>query len=294
MTINDLAGRLLEPSLGVANTAREAVATPVRAPRQQRVITLKSPREIALMREAGRLVAQAHELVRGMIAPGVTTAELDLAVERLFADHHAVPLFKGVPGKVPFPAVCCISVNEQVVHGIPGSRVLESGDLVKVDTGCRLNGWCGDSAWSYPVGEVDEVKQRLLQVGEENLAIAIRELGQQKRWSQVAGQMERAVRAAGFSVVEQFVGHGIGREMHEDPQVPNYVSPQLRRFDFKLEPGLVVAIEPMVNAGTKHVVVSKRDHWTVETRDRRPSVHFEHTVALTAEGPVILTALNDP
>src|SRR5579872_1289763 len=240
------------------------------------------------MREAGRLVAQAHSLVSRMVEPGCTTAEIDAVVERLFEKHGAVPLFKGVPGKVPFPSVCCISINEQVVHGIPGPRQLERGDIVKVDTGCRLNGWCGDAAWTYAVGEIDELKRRLMQIGEENLYLAIREAGRVKRWSEVAQSMEKHVKQAGFSVVEQFVGHGIGREMHEDPQVPNFVSAQLKRHDFRLEPGLVLAIEPMVNAGTKNVRVLK-DHWTVETKDRKPSVHFEHTVAITAAGPDILT-----
>ena len=252
------------------------------------MISLKRPREIELMREAGRLVARAHVLIKKMIEPGVTTAEIDSTVERLFDQHGATPLFKGVPGKVPFPSVCCISINEQVVHGIPGSRRLERGDIVKIDTGCRLNGWCGDSAWTYAVAEIDPLKKRLMQVGEENLYLAIRELGRCRRWSEVAQAMEQQVRKAGFSVVEQFVGHGIGREMHEDPQVPNFVSAQLKRQDFRLEPGLVLAIEPMVNAGTKNVRVLK-DHWTVETKDRKPSVHFEHTVALTAAGPDILT-----
>ena len=244
------------------------------------------------MREAGRLVAQAHALVGEMIRPGITTREIDLAVEALFEKRGATPLFKGVPGKVPFPAVCCISVNEQIVHGIPGNRVLQDGDIVKVDTGCRLDGWCGDSAWSYAVGPIDEVKQKLMKVGEENLQIAIREVGRCKKWSEVAEKMEKAVKDAGFSVVEQFVGHGIGREMHESPQVPNFVNSQLRKHDFRLEPGLVIAIEPMVNAGTKHVRVLS-DHWTVETKDRKPSVHFEHTVALTADGPYVLTTLED-
>lgn len=253
------------------------------------MISLKRPREIELMREAGRLVARAHQQVSRMIEPGVTTAEIDSAVERLFEQNSATPLFKGVPGKVPFPAVCCISVNEQVVHGIPGPRRLEAGDIVKIDTGCRLNGWCGDSAWTYAVGEIDPLKRRLMDIGEENLYLAIRESGRCKRWSEVAQVMERHVRQAGFSVVEQFVGHGIGREMHEDPQVPNFVSAQLKRHDFRLEPGLVLAIEPMVNAGTKNVRILK-DHWTVETKDKKPSVHFEHTVALTADGPDILTS----
>lgn len=260
------------------------------------MISLKRPREIELMREAGRLVGRAHKIIRDMIEPGITTEEIDRAVEKLFADHNATPLFKGVEnstaGKPAFPAVCCISVNEQVVHGIPGSRRLEPGDIVKVDTGCRLNGWCGDSAWSYAVGEIDPLKKKLMQVGEENLYLAIREIGRRKRWSEVALAMEKHVHQAGFSVVEQFVGHGIGREMHEDPQVPNFVSDQLKRHDFRLEPGLVLAIEPMVNAGTKSVRVLK-DHWTVETRDRKPSVHFEHTVAVTPEGPEILTKRED-
>lgn len=256
------------------------------------MISLKRPREIELMREAGRLVAQAHRLIREMIAPGVTTAEIDQTVERLFSQYNAAPLFKGVEnttqGKPPFPSVCCISVNEEVVHGIPGSRRLAEGDIVKIDTGCRLNGWCGDSAWTYAVGKIDPLKQKLMQIGEDNLYLAIRELGRKRRWSEVAQSMERHVRQAGFSVVEQFVGHGIGREMHEDPQVPNFVSDQLKRHDFRIEAGLVLAIEPMVNAGTKSVRVLK-DHWTVETKDRKPSVHFEHTVAITAAGPEILT-----
>src|SRR4029450_7350919 len=138
------------------------------------VISLKRPREIEFMREAGRLVSRAHSLIRGMVEPGVTTAELDVAVERLFDQHGATPLFKGVPGKVPFPSVVCISINEQVVHGIPGARRLERGDIVKVDTGCRLNGWCGDSAWTYAVGEIDLLKQRLMPIGKKNLYLALR------------------------------------------------------------------------------------------------------------------------
>ena len=252
------------------------------------MITLKSRREIELMRHAGRLVAEAHQLVRGMVEPGVTTGEIDAAVERLFAEQGAKPLFKGVPGKVPFPAVTCISVNQQVVHGIPGDRKIHGGDIVSVDTGCKVAGWCGDAAWTYPVGDVDPEKARLLEIGRESLFVAIREVGRQKRWSQVAALMEKTVKEAGFSMVEEFVGHGIGQEMHEDPQVPHYVGKKLREQDFALEPGLVLAIEPMVNAGKKRVRVL-RDHWTVETVDGKPSVHFEHTVALTADGPLILT-----
>lgn len=257
------------------------------------MITLKSSRELELMREAGRLVAQAHKIIRDMVHPGVKTKSIDREVESFFRNHNATPLFKGVPGKVPYPASTCISINEQVVHGIPGERELREGDIISVDTACRLNGWCGDAAWTYAVGQIDHEKQKLMQIGERNLWLAIDHLCKFQRWSQVAGLMEREVHKAGFSVVEQFVGHGIGREMHEDPQVPNFVSPQLRRHDFRLEPGLVIAIEPMVNSGTKNVRVSKSDHWTVTTKDNRPSVHFEHTVAITANGPLILTRLED-
>ncbi len=240
------------------------------------------------MQRAGQIVAEAHQVARKMIRPGVSTKEIDAAVEELFARRHAVPLFKGVPGRVPFPAVTCISVNDEVVHGIPGDRVLQEGDIVSLDTGCRLGGWCGDAAWTYPVGEVDDEKQRLMASGQRVLELAIRELGRCKTWSQVAGQMVAAVAEDGFSMVEDLVGHGIGRDMHEDPQVPNYVSRGLRRFDFEIQPGLVVAIEPMVNAGGKQVRLLA-DHWTIAAVDGRPSVHFEHTVAVTESGPQILT-----
>lgn len=255
------------------------------------MISLKSSREIALMREAGKVVAQALDLARQMVRPGVKTIEIDRAVEDFFAQQGVVPLFKGVPGKVPFPAVICISINEQVVHGIPGDRVIEAGDIVSIDTGCKLNGWCGDSATTIPVEPIGPDVRRLLDVAEESLNIAIREVGQQRRWSQVARIMEEYVKKEGFSLVEKFVGHGIGREMHEEPQVPNFVGPDLLKNDFWLEEGLTLAIEPMVNMGTKQVRLLK-DHWTVVTRDNKPSAHFEHAVAITADGPLVLTALD--
>jgi len=243
------------------------------------------------MREAGRIVAQAHQIVRDAIHPGITNGEIDQKVETLFEQHQAEPLFKGYPGKVPYPAVTCISVNDEVVHGIPGNRVLQVGDIVSVDTGCRVSGWCGDSAWTYQVGDVDGEKAKLLKIGEANLMLAISLLSSRKKWSEVAREMQRHVEDSGFSVVDMFVGHGIGREMHEDPQVPGFVNSQVLKEDFDLRPGLVLAIEPMVNAGKKHVVISKTDHWTVRTRDGLPSVHFEHTVAITEDGPRILTAI---
>jgi len=242
------------------------------------------------MRKAGLLVWQAHQIAAALVRPGVTTGEIDAAIEKFFVENRAIPLFKGVPGKVPFPAVACISVNEEVVHGIPGKRVLKEGDVVSIDTGCKLDGWCGDAAITHPVGHVHPEVERLLDVTSEVLQLAIELLAVKSRWSQVASEMGTYVRDAGFSVVENFVGHGIGREMHEEPQVPNFITPQLRRNgDFALEPGLVIAIEPMVNMGTKHVV-GLSDHWTQATKDGKASAHFEHTVALTDKGPWVLTA----
>jgi methionyl aminopeptidase len=241
------------------------------------------------MRKAGLVVWEAHQVARELVRPGVTTAEIDAAVEDLFAKRGAIPLFKGVPGKVPFPAVTCISVNDEVVHGIPGPRQLKEGDVVSIDTGCKLEGWCADSAYTHPVGKVDAQVQRLLDVTKGVLDLAIQKMATSRTWSEVAREMERYVRGAGFSVVECFVGHGIGRQMHEDPQVPNFVSGHLRRNgDFRLEPGLVIAVEPMVNMGTKKVRALP-DHWTQSTADGKPSAHFEHTIAITDQGPYVLT-----
>jgi methionyl aminopeptidase len=252
---------------------------------------LKSPRELGLMREAGKLVAAAHRLARELTKPGVETIVIDRAIEELYKSRNAVPLFKGYPGTtVPFPAVTCISVNEQVVHGIPGRRVLREGDIVKIDTACKLNGWCADAAVTLPVGEIRPELKRLIKVAWETLDIAIEELDRRRWWSEVAMRMQQHVERAGFSVVTQYVGHGIGRIMHEPPQVPNYVNHEVKKHDFRIEPGLVLAVEPMVNVGRKSDVDVLRDHWTVVTRDRLPSAHVEHTVAVTPDGVKILTA----
>lgn len=251
---------------------------------------LRSAREIQKMRKAGLLVWQAHQLAGSMLRPGITTGEIDAAVEEFFVRHNAIPLFKGVPGRVPFPAVTCMSINEEVVHGIPGPRELREGDILSIDTGCKLDGWCGDSAVTHAVGAIPAEVQRLLDVTRGTLDLAIELIGKKSYWSEVAAEMGTYVRDHGFSVVEAFVGHGIGREMHEDPQVPNFVSEQLRRNgDFRLLPGLVIAVEPMVNLGTKRVR-TKPDHWTQVTGDGRPSAHFEHTIAVTESGPYVLTA----
>jgi methionyl aminopeptidase len=264
--------------------------------REIRLIKLKSPREIGLMREAGRVVARALDQVRQLAVPGATTAELDEAVARIFREHNAVPLFRGVPstvkGKPPFPAVICASVNEQVVHGIPNRRPLKEGDILSIDTGCRVNGWCGDSAVTLAIGAIRPEYQKLLDVTQQTLDLAISAMGRCRIWSEVASLMERFVKSQGMYVVEKFVGHGIGQDMHEEPQVPNFVSTALKKNDIHLEPGVVLAVEPMVALGTKEVRTLD-DGWTVETKDRRPSAHFEHTVAMTPDGPRVLTYLED-
>ena len=250
---------------------------------------LKSAREIGLMREAGKLVAEALRICRNMAVPGTRTGDIDRAVEDLYARHGALPLFKGYPGKVPFPAVTCISLNEQVVHGIPGAVTIREGDLVKFDTACKLNGWCADAAITVIVGEISPERRRLVEVGEQVLRLAMEELTRRKWWTEVASRMQQFVESNGFSVVTQYVGHGIGRIMHENPQVANFVNKEVRRNDFRLEEGLVLAVEPMVNMGRQDTD-TLRDHWTVVTRDRLPSVHVEHTLALTAQGVYVVTA----
>jgi methionyl aminopeptidase len=248
------------------------------------------------MREAGKIVAEALRLCRAMAQPGTRTIEIDQAVDALYARYGASPLFKGYPGQVqkaPFPASTCISLNEQVVHGIPGQRIIKEGDLIKIDTACKLNGWCADAAATIVVGEIRPEWRRLIKVANEVLQIAAIEMTRRKWWCEVATRMEQHVKQNGFSVVTQYVGHGIGRVMHEDPQVPNFVNREVRKHDFRLEEGLVIAVEPMVNMGTGQVDVL-RDHWTVVTRDGLPSVHVEHTFAITREGVLVVTADEDP
>ncbi len=250
------------------------------------------------MRQAGICVWQAHQLVAQVIAPGITTAEIDAVIAEHFRLCDAEPLFKDYPhqnqGRPPFPAATCTSINEEVVHGIPTHRKLAEGDIVSVDTGCRINGWCGDAAVTYSAGRISPAVQRLLEVTKGTLNLAFELMHTKSRWSQVAREMAHFVRDHGFSTVECFVGHGIGRQMHEEPQVPNFLSRSLRGSgDFRIEPGLVIAVEPMVNMGTKRVKML-RDHWTQSTLDRKFSAHFEHTIAVSKDGPRLLTAAPSP
>jgi methionyl aminopeptidase len=257
-----------------------------------KAIPLKSDREIELMRRAGRIVNHVLDRMRELVAPGVSTADLDAEADRMIAEAEAEGLFKDYPnphpGGPPFPGVICSSINEQVVHGIPGSRALADGDIISIDCGVKLAGYCGDAAITLAVGRVDSERERLMRVTRETLEIAIERIRPGVYWSEVARRMQRHVADAGFSVVTHFVGHGIGTEMHEPPQVPNFWDKAWKGHDFGLVEGMTLAIEPMVNAGRADVRGAS-DNWTIVTRDGRPSAHFEHTVAVRANGSDVLT-----
>jgi methionyl aminopeptidase len=253
---------------------------------------LKSPAEIQLMRQAGRVVFEALRRCREAAKPGVTTAQIDAQAEQVIAETSgAVGLFKWYPTYQPgqgFPAVTCISVNDEVVHGIPGSRVLKEGDVVSVDFGVRLNGWCADSATTFPVGKVSADKQRLCEVTEHVLRIAIENIRPGRKWSIIAKMMQTYAEKAGMGVIRDYVGHGIGKSMHEEPKVPNFVSRELLRSDIELRPGMVLAVEPMCTLGSERVK-QLDDGWTVVTTDRSAAAHCEHTLAVTETGCEVLT-----
>ncbi|MBI4604328.1 MAG: type I methionyl aminopeptidase [Planctomycetes bacterium] len=248
---------------------------------------LKSPVELERMHLAGQVVAGALRKVREALAPGVSTQCLDEVIRDYVLSRGGTLLFYNYKG---FPASSCISINEEVVHGIPRKRrKLEEGDIVSVDIGVRHKGFCGDAAWTFPVGRVGEDARRLLEAGEAALMEGVNACRAMRRVSDIARAIQAFVEGRGYYVVKQFVGHGIGTKLHEEPQVPNYVDSSILKQDAILRPGLVLAIEPMVNQGTEEVVTLD-DGWTVVTADRGLSVHFEHTVAVTADGPWILTA----
>jgi len=250
------------------------------------VISRKSPREIECMREAGAVVAEALALCERLARPGVTTEELDRNVESLIVKKKGVPLFKGYRG---YPASICASINEEVVHGIPGPRPLKNGDILSVDVGVRVGSYCGDAARTIAVGDISKEAKRLISVCETSLTRAIETIRADMRLSTISRAVQLYVESQGCSVVRKYTGHGIGREMHEDPQVPNFVAAGAP--DPVLPSGVVLAIEPMVNAGNENVEVLE-DGWTVVTKDRSLSAHFEHTVAITENGPDVLTVLS--
>ncbi|MGE5417894.1 MAG: type I methionyl aminopeptidase [Acidobacteriota bacterium] len=250
------------------------------------MITIKSDAELEIMKQAGVIVAEALQELAVMIRPGITTAKLDQAAEKFIIGKGAQPAFKGYRG---FPASICASVNEEVVHGIPSLRRLREGDIVSIDMGSIWKGFYGDAAITVPVGMIDPELQRLLKVTEESLYKGIEQAKPGAKLGAVSHAIQRHAETYGFSVVRDFVGHGIGRRMHEDPQVPNYGSPDHGPV---LKPGMTIAIEPMLNMGVYEVEV-KNDMWTVVTRDGKCSAHFEHTIAITDSGAAILTSKGD-
>jgi methionyl aminopeptidase len=246
------------------------------------VIIRKSPSEIAMMREAGRITARALRLVGEAVRPGATTAELDAIAEEVIRSADALPAFKGYHG---FPGTICSSLNQQVVHGIPGATPLREGDILSVDVGAIVEGYYGDSARTFPVGEVGEVARTLMEATRGALDSGIAQCVPGRKLYDISHAVQTVAEGAGFSVVREYVGHGIGRSMHEDPQLPNFGAPGQGPT---LAVGMVFAIEPMVNAGAA-AVRALDDGWTVVTEDGSLSAHFEHTVAVTEHGPLVLT-----
>jgi methionyl aminopeptidase len=246
---------------------------------------VKTELEIQKMQAAGSLNALVLEEVRKLIKPGVTTIELDETAETVIRDHGGIPTFKGYPGPYPYPATLTISINEEMVHGIPSGRALKEGDIVSVDCGTTLDGYIGDSAFTTGVGEIGEEKQRLIQITRESLYKGIEQMCPGKHIGDVGAAIQQHVEAAGYHVPRQYTGHGVGREMHEPPQVPNFgVAGQ----GMLLREGLTIAIEPMVLVGTPNTRVLA-DQWTVISDDHSLTAHYEHTVAVTSNGPLILT-----
>ncbi|MDN4620727.1 type I methionyl aminopeptidase [Paenibacillus sp. PsM32] len=249
------------------------------------MIICKSETELGFMREAGRIVAETHRLIKQAIEPGITTEHLDQIADRYIRSQNALPSFKGYNG---FPASICASVNEQLVHGFPNKRKLQEGDIVTLDIGAEYRGYHGDSAWTYPVGQISDDAKKLLEVTEGSLYAGLELVKPDVRLFTISHAIQRFIEDAGMSVVREYVGHGIGTKLHEAPQIPNY---GVKDRGPRLKPGMVLAIEPMVNAGTQHVKTLE-DKWTVVTVDGSLCAHFEHTVAVTPDGMEIFTKLN--
>ena len=259
----------------------------------RRGIQIKRPEQIEKMRVSGRLVREVHDLCRGMCTPGTTTRQIDEAAAELINSRGAKNLFLHYPSydakdKASFPANLCISVNDVVVHGIANDVPLKEGDVVGVDCGVQIDGWCGDAATTIPVGNIEPRVQALLDTTQEVLQIAVDHMRPGRRWSQIARLMQNHAEARGYGVVRNFVGHGIGDTMHQDPKVPNFVDRNLLKNDIHLRPGMTLAVEPMCNLGTAETRTLE-DGWTVVTLDGEPSAHFEHTIAVTETGCDVLT-----
>jgi methionyl aminopeptidase len=270
---------------GAQRLLRRKPQAPVRPRRSP---TLKSPREIQIMREAGRIVGRIHAALREAVKPGVSTWDLDQIALEILHKYSAESAFFNYRGPYPYPAQICTSINDELVHGIPNkSRVLAAGDIISIDVGSRYRGFIGDSAWTYAVGEISEEAQKLMRVTEACLMAGIEQAQPGKQVRDISRAVQAVVEEAGLHIVREYTGHGVGRQMHEPPQVLNYVSND-PDGDLLLEPGLVIAIEPMVQSGTWQTR-TLADRWTVASKDGSLAAHFEHTVAITNQGPEILT-----
>ena len=248
------------------------------------MIPIKTPDEIAIMRENNRILAQLFEFITPLVQPGITTAELDREAENFILSCGAKPAFKGYRG---FPATICASINEEVVHGFPGPRQLKEGDILSIDLGALKNGFYSDSARTFAVGKISDKAAKLLRVTEESLYAGIAKAVPGGRLSDIGHAVQQTVEKAGFSVIRDFVGHGIGRQLHEEPQVPNFGR---KGFGPQLKVGMTIAIEPMTAAGSWQIRILE-DQWTAVTLDRSLAAHFEHSVAITKDGPLVLSAL---
>ena len=246
------------------------------------MITLKSPHEIELMRRAGKITAAARAVARDMVKPGVTTAQIDKAVFQFIKEQGAIPSFLHYNG---YPASVCVSVNDEIIHGIPGKRVLQEGDIVSVDVGAFIGGFHGDCAGTYPCGQVSDEALRLIRVTQQSFFAGMKYAREGYRLSDISAAVQAYVEANGFSVVREYVGHGVGRQMHEAPEVPNYGKPG---HGPRLLRGMTIAVEPMVNAGTA-AIRQMPDGWTVRTADGKNAAHYENTVLITAGEPELLT-----
>ncbi len=244
------------------------------------------------MRTAGKVVCDVLAMMREHVKPGVTTAQLNELAEAYIAESGGEALFKGVENpqaRFPFPAALCTSVNEELVHGVPNDKPLKDGDIVGIDCGVKIAGYCGDSASTFAVGHITPEVDNLLKVTKQSLLVAIEGIKPGRMWSEVAGEIQSYVEGEGFSVVREFVGHGIGRDLHEEPKVPNYWDKRQKQPDFELQENMVIAVEPMVNMGSAAVEFGDKDGWVVVTRDRKFCAHFEHTLAVTKSGADLLT-----
>lgn len=255
------------------------------------MIYLKTDEEVELLRKANLLIDRTLAELAKLIQPGVTTRQLDAVAEQFIRDNGAEPVFKGFPNPcgAPFPASICTSVNEQVVHGIPNDQPLKDGDIVSIDCGTRLDGFCGDSCYTFPVGEVGEETLRLLRTTKESLLKGIEQATAGHRLGDIGWAVQQHCEAQGYGVVREFVGHGVGREMHEDPQVPNYGR---RGCGKLLKSGMCIAIEPMITMGTREVYMQP-DHWGIITRDHRPAAHYEHSICVRKGKADILSSFEE-